>query len=229
MGGSFSRSALAYEAGAKSRRAGALTGAVVFLCVPFAGLLSNLPMAVLGGIVLGAVVKLLDPRPLLALFSQSRLQATVAYVTFGATLVLAPHVEWAVLLGVGVALFVHIWREQWFEVDVRQVPGALVLTPEGVLWFGTAPLVGRALAKALAAADPKTTTVIIDLSHLGRIDLSGALALAEIVTRGHEAKLEVRFADVPEHSERILRRVCQDVPWDPDPPDLSGVADSESE
>ena len=102
-------------------------------------------------------------------------------------------------------------REQAFEVDAKSDGDTLVLTPEGVIWFGSAPLFRRALVKELAAR-PSADRVVIDLSHVGRIDLPGALALQDVVERAREVEMPVEFVDIPPHAERILARVCTAVP-----------------
>ncbi|MBJ73301.1 MAG: hypothetical protein CMN31_18565 [Sandaracinus sp.] len=207
VGGSFSRSALNRAAGAQTRWAGAVTGVAVLACLPFAGLLARLPMAVLGAIVLGAVLKLLDPRPLMRFWKLSKLQALVGYATFGLTLWLAPHVEHAVLAGIALALGVHAWREQRFHVEAGLQDETLVLRPMGVVWFASAPLFRQALARELAA-HPGARDVRIELGAVGRVDLTGALMLQEVVDRGAEVGLEVQLDDVPPHARRILGRVC---------------------
>ncbi len=207
VGGSFSRSALNRAAGAQTRWAGAVTGVVVLLCLPFAGFLEKLPMAVLGAIVFGAVLKLLDPRPLLRYWGLSKLQALVAYATFGMTLWLAPHVEYAVLAGIALSLAVHAWREQAFHMKVDLSGETLVLRPMGVIWFASAPMFRQALARELAA-HPEIMAVRIELDAVGRIDLTGALMLKEVIEREAEVDTEVRLARIPPHARRILGRVC---------------------
>lgn len=211
VGGSFSRSAINKLAGAQTRWSGAFTGLAVLLFFPFASVLSPLPMAVLGAIIIAGVLKLLDPRPLVAIWRQSKLQALVGFTTFGLTLWMAPHVENAILAGIALGLGIHVWREQAFEVGATSEDDTLVLTPEGVIWFGSAPLFRRALVKELAAR-PFANRVVIDLSHVGRIDLTGALALQDVVQRAEEVDMPVFFAAIPPHAERILGRVCREVP-----------------
>ena len=111
VGGSFSRSALNRLAGAKSRLAGGVTGVVVLLFLPIAGVLSPLPRAVLGATVIAAVATLLKPRPMLELGSLKTAPAVIGWGTFVATLALAPRVELGVLVGIGLhGLFVGVRR-----------------------------------------------------------------------------------------------------------------------
>ena len=55
VGGSFSRTGLNRLSGARTRWSGAFTGLIVLAILPFAGVLANLPLAVLAGLVIGAV------------------------------------------------------------------------------------------------------------------------------------------------------------------------------
>ena len=176
----------------------------------FAGVLASLPMAVLGAIVVGAVLKLLNPMPLVVLVRQSSLQGGVALGTFGFTLWLAPHIEYAIVAGIALALGVHLWREQRLDVKVEHRPGVLSLTPHGVLFFGSAPLLRQRMLQELQG-HPATDEVVIVLRHIGRVDLTGALALQEVIEAAHRGDATVHLVEVPEHALRVLRRVCPDA------------------
>ncbi len=111
VGGSFGRSSLNRQAGATSRWAGAITGVVVLLAIPFTPQLAALPSAVLGAIVIVAVAKLIEIRRILGLFRESTAQALVALGTLIATIASAPQVHWGVLAGVVFALAAHVIGE----------------------------------------------------------------------------------------------------------------------
>jgi len=110
VGGSFSRSSLTRLAGAKTRLAGGVTGAVVLLALPIAPVLEDLPTAVLGAIVITAVIKLIRIAPVITLWGESRIQAIVAIGTFLATLAAAPNVERGVVFGVVFSGVVHLYQ-----------------------------------------------------------------------------------------------------------------------
>ncbi len=210
VGGSFSRSAVNRLAGAKSRYAGLFTGLLVFLAIPFAGVLAPLPKAVLGAIVFAAVLKLLDPRPWLSLWTQSRPQAVVGTATFVLTLALAPQVEQAVLAGVGLAMAVHVWREQQYEVRHSIAGTTMRLEPLGVLWFGSAPMMRQTMIDALAE-HREVDTLILDLSHIGRLDLTGAMVIEEVVQAARRAKVTVQLAPLPPHTTRLMDRLLPGI------------------
>ncbi len=210
VGGSFSRSSIARTAGGRSRIAGAVSGVAVLLVLPFAGVLAPMPKAVLGAIVLTAVAPLLDPRPLVELWRQSRPQALVGWTTFAATIVSAPKVQYGVVAGIGLAALVHLWREMELEIQTTRDGDTVHLRPLGVLWFGTAPVLEQACLDALAE-HREADHIIVDLGGLGRVDLSGAVALSSLVADAAAADFTVRFTRVPPHAQRIVRRLCSDA------------------
>jgi SulP family sulfate permease len=206
VGGSFSRSAVARLAGGRTAWTGVVSGVCVLLLIPGSPALSPLPRSVLAGIVIAAVVPLLDPRPLLTMTRQSPPQAAVAWTTLAATLLLAPHVLDAVLLGVFLSAGLHLWRETTMHVPVEHRDAVVTVRPQGVLWFATAQHLEYEIAAALAR-HPEAKRVRVDLSGLGRVDLSGALALQALVRAEAEAGVEVVIEGVPAHAERIVKRV----------------------
>jgi SulP family sulfate permease len=195
VGGSFSRSALNRLAGARTRWSGAVTGLAVLAFLPLAGALSSLPRAVLAAIVIGAVVSLVQPLPLVRLAGLSRPQFLVAASTFALTLVLAPHVEQAVLIGIALAVAVHLWRELQLEVTSWTEGETLHLRPRGVLWFGTAPRLEDTFLAAIGNHGD-TKRLHVHLDRLGRIDITGALALRGLLEQARDAGLSVELVDV---------------------------------
>ncbi|GAB3257654.1 hypothetical protein GCM10027425_18820 [Alteromonas gracilis] len=206
VGGSFSRSALNRLSGARTRWSGVLTGLVVLAVLPFAGLLADLPKPVLAGLVVAAVVPLLDPTPVLRTWRMSRAQFGVAAITTTACLVAAPRIEIGVLIGVGCALAVHLWRELRLDLEVWQDPGVLNVRPQGVLYFGSAPLLETRILAELEQ-HPDLDVVVLHLQRLGRVDLTGALVLRAICRDLARAEVEVRIRGVQPQCRRLVESV----------------------
>ena len=206
IGGSFSRSSLNYLSGARTRWSGAVTGVVVLVFLPFAYVLAPLPRSVLSAIVIAAVVPLIRIRLLVSLWRISLPQAVVGWLTFGFTIILSPHVEQAVVLGILAAVAVHIWRELEPGVAFWTEGATLHVKPSGVLWFGSAAFLEEAVAERLAIA-PEAGRVVLHLEGLGRIDLTGARVLRELMEQLVEGGLDVEMKGVPPHAERILDAV----------------------
>ena len=208
VGSSFSRSAINHLAGATSRWSGAITGLVVLAFLPFTGILARLPKAVLGAIVITAVFNLIRPQQLLALWRYSHPQATIGWLTFGLTLGLAPRVDIAVLIGIALAIAQHLRREQqlvfqhWVDADLQ----VLHCQPLGVLWFGSAPFLEEQFTRLLAQY-PDVRTVQWHLGGLGRIDLSAAMLLQEMIANTQRAGLDVELLEVPPMAKSWVTRV----------------------
>lgn len=206
VGGSFSRSALNRLAGARTRWSGAITGVALLAMLPFTSLLAPLPTAVLAGIVIAASVTLVDVVTPVRLWRWSPLQFSVGAVTAIATLLLAPRIDRAVLLGVGMALAVHLWREVQLTVPSRTDGDTLHLWPSGVLYFGSAPALEKAVNQ-LMAEHPALTRAVIHLGGLGRVDLTGALVLRDLVEETRSSGVTVEVREARPHMAKILTRV----------------------
>ncbi len=203
VGGSFSRSSLNRMAGATSRWAGAITGAVVLLALPLTPALSDLPAAVLAAIIVVSVVALLKFGDMYRLIGQSQPQAVVAIGTFVATLAFSPRVERGVLVGIVLAMGVHLYREMGVTAEAELRGESLTVSPQGVMWFATVPQVDRLIRRHLAE-HPDLSTVIIDFSGVGRLDFSGAAALGRIIDEIRLGGCDVRVVNVPPGAARAV-------------------------
>ena len=204
--GSLSRSSLNHLSGAGTRWSGAITGLAVLVFLPFAGVLSALPKAVLAGIVIAAVGGLVKPRILINVWTLSRIQALVVWFTLVLCLLLAPRIEQALLLGILLSLAIHVWRERragfdsWMEGDV------LHLEVQGILWFASAPRLEEALMSRLTEARD-VSEVVIHLEGLGRIDLTGALVLKRAVEETRAMGIPSSLTGVPPQAREVIDNI----------------------
>ncbi len=195
VGGSFSRSALNRLAGATTTWSGMIAALAVIAFLPFASSLRQLPTAILAGIVIASVLSQVRLLPLLRLGRLSPPQLVVALTTFGLTIALAPHLEWGVVAGIVLAVALHLYRELQLEI-VSDVQGStLSLRPHGVLWFGTAQRLEEEFLDTLAQHGD-VDRLVVHLDSLGRVDLTGALALRGLLARAREAGIETEIVDV---------------------------------
>lgn len=212
VGGSFGRSAINRLAGAKTRWSGAVTGIVVLAFFPFMSALSALPRAILGAIVITAVMSLIRPLQLIGLRRYSRPQASIAWLTFALTLVLAPRIDIAVLLGIGLAVAQHLRREQqlvfehWVSHNGNNV---LHFKPLGVLWFGSVASFQTKFTDLLAE-NPDVREVCLHLGGLGRIDLSAAITLRQLMDDTRRVGLKIELREVPPMARSWVVRVWQE-------------------
>lgn len=206
VGASFSRSALNRAAGARTRWSQAITGGLALAALPALDLLARLPMATLAAIVILASASLIDVDSLRQYSRVARVQFYVAILTLGLTLALAPHIELAVVVGIALAIAAHLWREMRISIPSWIDDGALHVRPSGVLYFASAPGLDVEVGRLLAS-HPDARSLVIHLDGFGRIDLSGAIALRDLIEEIREAGLEVHIVDVPPPAIKIVRRV----------------------
>jgi SulP family sulfate permease len=209
VGASFTRSALNRLAGAKTTMSGLVTGLTVFAFLPLGFLLEPLPQSVLAATVIVAVVPLIRLDRIVEIGKLSRVQVTITIAAFVLTLALAPHVEWAIAAAIVLSVGIHLWRELRLDVTASSSGGELELIPQGVLWFGTARVLEDRFVELLAQ-NPETRKLSIRLDGLGRIDLTGALALKSLIEDARGAGLEVSVSGAPLHANRLLRRVLDE-------------------
>lgn len=215
VGGSFSRSALNRLSGARTRWSGLITGLAVCAVLPGASVLSELPTAAMAGLVIASVLPLLNPRPITQLWRLSRPQFAVAVVTLSVSIVAAPQVQWGVVVGVVLTLALHLWRELQLHLDVwtetEHGTGSVILhvRPEGVLYFGSASSLEARLIDELSS-HPEVTRIHIHLQRLGRIDLSGALVLRDLVRDLVRTGVSVGLSGTQPHNRRLIEATFAD-------------------
>ncbi len=204
VGGSFSRSSVNRMAGAKSAWAGAITGAFVLVTLPLTPLLEPLPSAILGAIVVGAVIQLISLGAIYRLARQVPAQGMVAAGTLVATLLTNPRIERGVLIGIGLAFAVHLYREMNVTIVSDREDDTLTVAPRGVLWFASVSRVERLLREELAEHQD-IAEVVVDLAGVGRLDYSGAASLSRVMSEFEQSGVTVRIANVRPGSARAAR------------------------
>ena len=153
LGGGFGRSAVNYEAGARTQLASVVRAALLVLTLlALTPLFTFLPRAVLGAIVFVAVIGLVDLREPVRLFRVRPADGWTLIVTFAATLFIG--VEAGILIGVAFSLLVFVARSAYPHVaelgwlqgdgvfrnvlrfeDARRYRGVLLARPDASLYF----------------------------------------------------------------------------------------------
>jgi len=208
VGGSFSRSSLNRLAGASSPWSGVVTGLVVLAALPLAFLLEPLPSAVLGAIVIAAALPLLRPDRILRLWRPSKPGFLIAAGTFVATLAVAPRVERGVLVGIALSLLVHLLRELRIDARVWTEGTELHVRPQGVLWFGAAQGLQDAVVAELAV-HRDAERLVLHLDGLGRLDITGAIALRAIIDEGRRSGVKCELEGVQPRDRRLVDRAVR--------------------
>lgn len=220
--GSFNRSGVNYEAGARTPLATVIASAclVVFL-VALGPLVAYLPIAAMAGLLVLVGWTLIDIPHIRHIARTSRREGTVMLGTFAAGLVV--NLEFAIIVGVLFSLIVYLQRtSRPLILDVKPDPGAgsyhftadsglpdcpqiKMVRINGSLYFGAVDHVARALAE-LAAQNPHQKHLVIVASGINFIDVAGAELLVAEARRRRAAGGGLYFYRMKDEVRALLER-----------------------
>lgn len=177
--GSFTRSGLNAMAGAGSPLAAVLSAVILVpVLLVAAPLLSHVPMAAMGGLLLVVAFNLIDRDSIIEAMRCSRAETAVLLITFASTLLLA--LEFAVYFGVLASLALYLRRTTRPPVLIKtldQAPARLqqtlvepetdVVRIDGSLFFGACETVDQQLEPLVAP------NLVILAAGINFLDLSG--------------------------------------------------------
>jgi SulP family sulfate permease len=197
--GSFNRSGLNYEAGAKTPLAAIMAGVllmgIVLLVAPLAAYLPNAAMA---GVLFLVAWGLIDVHHIKKILKASRTEATVMSVTFLSALFL--DLEFAILLGVGLSLMAYLIRTSRPHLRERvpdpslpkrrfndaahlpQCPQFRMVRIDGSLFFGAVSHVAERL-REMERKDREPRNLALIGSSMNFIDVAGAELLVQEAKR----------------------------------------------
>ncbi len=195
--GGFSRTAINYQAGAKTPLASIITAGLVIITLLFlTPLFTYLPKAVLAAIIIVAVVGLIDIKEPVHLFKLKPIDGWTLLLTFISTLILG--VETGILVGIGFSLLVFVWRSAYPHIaelgylvdqnifrNVRRFPEAqrytsvLMVRIDAPLYFVNMAYLETRLNHTLAER-PGLRYIVLDFGSVNDMD---AVALTNLEQR----------------------------------------------
>lgn len=210
VAGSFSRTAVQYQSGAKTQLASIVTALIIVLTLLFlTPLFYYLPNAALAAIILVAVYKLVDLKAAARVFRIRRADGYALALTF--TLTLLVGVEEGILLGALFALLAFVRRTAYpdltelgyVEVEdaflgVRSHPGArtypevLIVRFDAPLYYANAPFLEEWLIKKVADR-PHLKWIIIDCRGVDTIDATAIEGLEDLISGYRSGRIQILF------------------------------------
>lgn len=195
VSGSFARSAINYEAGAKTSVSSIIAGFFVLISmVLIAPLAAFLPRAALAGVLLVSAYGLIDRKEMARIWRGARGDAAIMVITFLATLFLP--LQFAVLTGILISFAVYILGTSvprivpvlpsdnfsHFEPNSKAQPCTQLAILEifGDLYFGASGHVEEEIRHYLEA-HPGQRYLLLRMLSVDQIDISGVHALESIV------------------------------------------------
>lgn len=197
--GSFNRSGVNYEAGAKTPLAAVFAGLLLMaVVVPVAPLAAYLPNAAMAGLLFLVAWGLIDFHHIRKIIRASGAETAVMVSTFVAALVIG--LEFAILLGVLLSLMLYLRRTSRPNVCLRvpdpslpkrrfmtdaslvQCPQLKLVRIDGSLFYGAVGHVGEQL-RQLDRSNPEQTHLALIATGINFIDIAGAELLVQEAAR----------------------------------------------
>ncbi|MFP3873084.1 MAG: SulP family inorganic anion transporter [Thiohalophilus sp.] len=217
--GSFTRSGINYEAGAKTPMS-AIFAAIILMGIVLliAPLMAYLPIAAMGGVILLVAYNLIDFHHIKKILQVSRSETAILLVTFFATLFL--HLEFAIYLGVLLSLVIFLSRTSTPEVitlapdpstpkrsminvqkkPLTQCPQLKIIRIDMSIYFGSLTNI-QAMLNRISDQEGINHILIVS-SGINFIDLAGAEMLVQEARRLSQRGGGLYFSD-------NKSRVCQ--------------------
>ncbi|MFA6903112.1 MAG: SulP family inorganic anion transporter [Gallionellaceae bacterium] len=209
--GSFSRSAVNLNAGAKTGMSSVFAGVFVLITLLFlTPLLYHLPQAVLAAVIMMAVIGLINFRAILHAWHTHKHDGIASVVTFVATLAFAPHLDNGIMVGAGLAIILYLYRTMTPRVAIlgRHPDGTLrdasvhklpvseyivAVRYDGSLYFANVSYFEDTILEAVAGS-PNAKHLLIVAEGINQLDASGDEVIHHVVERLRSNGIRVVFS-----------------------------------
>jgi len=217
--GSFSRSALTLDAGARTSMSAVFSGLFVAGAMLLLGpLVAYLPRAALSGVLVVIASRIIQTEQIRRILKGTRGDAVIMLVTFFSTLLL--EIEFAVLAGIFLSLGIYIIRTSTPRVvpvlpddnfrhfihrpDKPEGPQLGILDILGDLYFGAANHVEQSIYDHMAA-HPRQRFLLLRMYSVNQCDFSGIHMLERVVREYRDRGGDVFMMRLPEPVLRYMK------------------------
>jgi sulfate permease, SulP family len=225
VAGSFSRSALNDETGAKTQLAGGFSALLVVLVVLFlTGLFSKLPEPILAAVVLVAVRGLFKWKELSKLFELRSSEFGTALAALAGVLVLG--ILDGVVIGALLSLLLVIGRASQSHISLLgrvpgqpqfasmhenpenvPIPGMRIIRANAGIFYANAESIKQHIIALVRESPEPIQAVVLDMAMTGDLDLAGAEMLSELQRELHEMGISLRLSRVQLSARNLLDRI----------------------
>ncbi len=221
VAGSFSRTAVNYQAGAQTEFSSLFTSFVVLIVLLFfTPYLYYLPQVVLAAIIVYSVASLLDFRKIRHIWNTNKYDAIAAILTFAATLYTAPHLENGILLGVLFSLGHYVYRNAHPKVvfmskyrdgsfhdserfQLERCKNIAIVRLDAPLFFANSAYFEEEIIDYLAK-NKYVRFILIVGSGINEVDSSGEEMLITMYETLKSAHKDLYFSDLREHVHDVF-------------------------
>ncbi|MFZ5967777.1 MAG: SulP family inorganic anion transporter [Bacillota bacterium] len=206
--GAIVRSVVNVNAGGRTRLSGVLHGLILLIItLKFGSLASQIPLAVLGGILMGTAIKMVEYNATRQMTIASKKAGTIIIAT--TLLTIFTDLTIAVALGTLLSMFSFVMRMgdvylRKYDVDCPKGKEKIAsYTIEGPLFFGVAHAIISKLEIEVEDAD----IIVLNLMNMPVIDSSGAIALKNVRQLVEQSDKKLVFAGVKENMIELLLKL----------------------
>jgi high affinity sulfate transporter 1 len=225
--GSASNSGINFDGGAKTQLSGGFAAVIIVLVLLFfASFFSNLPIAIIGVIIIASMVVLLDFKSLAILYAFDKVEFAFAIVALVGVLVFG--LLEGIFVGVALTLMVLLFRLSKPTVTILgRIPGTteftaldsspgneviadvMVLRVDGPIFFPNATRVKQEVKK-MAQKKAGLKLVVLTLRSSPNIDLQGMQTLVNLHDELKEMGITFRIAEAQGSTRAALRKAALD-------------------
>ncbi len=223
VSGSFSRSAVNIQAGAFSGLSNVFSSAVVVIVLLLlTPLLYHLPQAVLATIIMAAVIGLINIKGFVHAWKVRMSDGIISIITFSLTLILAPHLEWGIMVGVLLSVLLYLMRVMKPEIALlsRHPDGTwrdsrrfhlktckhiAVIRYSGSIFFANTNYLEEKMLDMIQNK-PELKHVILVGNGINELDASGEEMLSLLVERFQELGLDFSITGLNDPVLDVLKK-----------------------
>ena len=224
VSGGFTRSAINFEAGAKTGFSSIVAGLVVMVVLLwFTSLFYYLPYATLAAVIIVGVLGLIDVKEMRRVWRVSRNEGIVSLLTFLMTLCLAPHLAHAVILGMLLSLGLYLYETMrprfselehnadgsWVEIGkddhYKRCDKVSLVRFGGSLYFANVSYFEEKILQ-LISTEKKLKYIVLDCVGINKLDASGLEILYSLCLRLEEIGIQLWFTRVRQPVFAVLTR-----------------------
>ena len=222
--GSFSRSAINLDAGAKTGFSSVVTSIVVVITLLFlTPLLYHLPTAVLAAVIMTAVFSLINFKAVKHAWKASPQDGIASIVTFLFTLGFAPHLDYGIMIGASLSIIFYLYRTMKQHVAIlgRSTDGTLrdihqndnittdenilVIRFDGSLYFANVAYFEDTLLDAYAD-HPNIKYILVVSDGINQLDASGEEVICHLMQRMNDNNVTLVFSGMKRNIIDLLKR-----------------------
>ncbi len=223
VSGSFSRSAVNFQAGAVSGFSSAFTSIAVLIMLLFlTPLLYHLPQSVLAAVIMMAVIGLINVSGFVHAYKAQKYDGIISVISFISTLVFAPHLDKGIMIGVVLSISIFLYKNMKPKIallakhedeslrclethGLQECEHIAVVQFQGTLFFANSSYLEDSI-RSIIERKKNLKHIILVSNGINEMDASGEETLSLLVDRIRSAGIDISFSGINESVMEVMKR-----------------------